>query len=178
MQRTIQFDLLWHHVKQRSPCKTHYFHGFDHWMRVLRNGRVLALHTGADPVIVELFALFHDSCRWSDGYDTGHGARGAALAKELHGDLFELDDDNFERLHYACTWHQEQDFCDDPTIGTCWDADRLDLVRVGILPDPRLLNTEFAKQLAGELNLEEELSRHYENLFRDNKTSLKSASHH
>ena len=29
----------------------------------------------------------------------------------------------------------------DPTIGTCWDADRLDLWRVGITPHARFLRT-------------------------------------
>ena len=27
----------------------------------------------------------------------------------------------------------------------CWDADRLDLLRVGIVPDPRRLCTPFAR---------------------------------
>lgn len=33
----------------------------------------------------------------------------------------------------------------DPTIATCWDADRLDLLRVGIRPDPARLVTEAAR---------------------------------
>lgn len=164
MNREIQFDLLWYHVKKHSPCKSHCFHGFDHWMRVLRNGRVLATKSGANNVIVELFALFHDSCRWSDGADPGHGARGAELAHKLRGNLYELNDTDFDLLHYACTWHQDRDFSDDPTIGTCWDADRLDLGRVGIIPDPDLLNTEFAKQLANEPLLEKALTEYYAKL--------------
>ena len=32
------------------------------------------------------------------------------------------------------------------TIQTCWDADRLDLGRVGMMPDPRFLSTEIAKR--------------------------------
>jgi hypothetical protein len=34
----------------------------------------------------------------------------------------------------------------DPLVGVCWDADRLDLWRVGIKPDPRDLSTEAAKR--------------------------------
>jgi uncharacterized protein len=34
---------------------------------------------------------------------------------------------------------------DDPTIGACWDADRLNLWRVGKTPDPRLLSTAAAR---------------------------------
>ena len=73
--------------------------------------------------------------------------------------MFDLTDDEFETLSYACTWHQDRDFSDDPTIATCWDADRLDLGRVNIIPDPALLNTAFAKQLAHELDLEASLAR-------------------
>ena len=31
-----------------------------------------------------------------------------------------------------------------PTVGTCWDADRLHLPRVSITPDPVLLSTQTA----------------------------------
>jgi uncharacterized protein len=34
----------------------------------------------------------------------------------------------------------------DPTIGVCWDADRLDLPRVGRTIQPRLLNTGAARE--------------------------------
>jgi len=33
----------------------------------------------------------------------------------------------------------------DPTVGVCWDADRLNLWRVGIRPDPRLFSKEAAR---------------------------------
>ncbi|MFT4551245.1 MAG: hypothetical protein ACI8XO_000404 [Verrucomicrobiales bacterium] len=54
-------------------------------------------------MIVELFALFHDSCRLSDGTDPGHGARGAELASKLQSEMFDLPDEDFEMLHDACT---------------------------------------------------------------------------
>jgi uncharacterized protein len=48
-------------------------HGIRHWGRVLENGRRLALLTGADLRVVELFAIFHDACRWHDALDHDHG---------------------------------------------------------------------------------------------------------
>ena len=42
----------------------------------------------------------------------------------------------------------EVEFSDDPIIGTCWDADRLDLGRVGVKPNPKLLSTERARSKA------------------------------
>jgi len=52
-------------------------HGLSHWARVLENGRRLAPLEGADTDIVELFAVFHDACRMSEGSDRGHAGRGA-----------------------------------------------------------------------------------------------------
>jgi uncharacterized protein len=37
-------------------------------------------------------------------------------------------------------------------IGACWDADRLDLTRVGIIPDPDMMSTEPGKELAAQMN--------------------------
>src|SRR6185369_16204086 len=36
-------------------------HGISHWARVLENGLRLSTETGADPNVVSLFAVFHDS---------------------------------------------------------------------------------------------------------------------
>ena len=121
-------------------------HGIRHWARVLENGTRLAGRTGADRRVVELFALFHDSRRDNDGSDPGHGARGAELAKTLHdqGDLG-LSDAQAERLCFACQRHTDGLTEADPTVATCWDADRLDLGRVYITPDPRYLCTAAAK---------------------------------
>jgi hypothetical protein len=55
---------------------------------------------------------------------------------------FDLDDPSFDLLMYACIWHTDKDFTDNITIGTCWDADRLDLGRVGIFPSPQFLSKE------------------------------------
>lgn len=32
--------------------------------------------------------------------------------------------------------------------GTCWDANRLDLDRVGVVPSPEFMSTEFGRQIA------------------------------
>jgi uncharacterized protein len=58
----------------------------------------------------------------------------------LRGRLFDLADDDFQLLHYACRWHTDEETHPDVTIRTCWDSDRLDLGRVGIVPDPDLLS--------------------------------------
>ena len=60
--------------------------------------------------------------------------------------MFDLPDDDFEVLYIACRDHTDEVTHDDVTIQSCWDADRLDLGRVGMTPDPDFLNTEFARR--------------------------------
>lgn len=120
-------------------------HGVSHWARVLENGLRLAKETGANARVVSLFAVFHDSRRINESTDPGHGRRGAAFAVELHGELFDLPDDDFDLLYEACAGHTDELTHSDVTIQTCWDSDRLDLGRVGITPLPQYLCTDFAK---------------------------------
>lgn len=124
-------------------------HGVVHWARVLENGLRIARATGADPEVVTLFALFHDSRRWNEDRDDGHGLRGGEFARSLRGTLVHLDDHRFELLFEACRLHTDGHTTGDPTLLACWDADRLDLGRVGITPDPRRLGTQAARDLLG-----------------------------
>lgn len=116
-----------------------------HWARVLENGRRLAAASGARVKVVELFAVFHDARRVNENRDPDHGRRGARLATELRGTHFELDDEDHALLIRACEAHTDSLIETDPTIQTCWDADRLDLGRVGIRPAPRFLGTPLAR---------------------------------
>ena len=93
-----------------------------------------------------LFAVFHDAGRVNEGHDDDHGERGARLAFELHDDLFVLRDADFELLYEACARHTDGLIEADITIQTCWDADRLDLGRVGIMPEPTKLCTPVARK--------------------------------
>ncbi len=120
-------------------------HGVPHWARVLENGRRLSEVTGAKKDIVELFAVFHDCQRINEGVDDGHGRRGADLARDFRGVVYELDDEAFDLLIQACALHTEGYLDGDVTLRTCWDADRLDLGRVGITPRTEKLCTEEAR---------------------------------
>lgn len=146
--QSSEYEFLWQLVSQQFHGGIDSIHGPSHWRRVEQAGLLLATRTGANTDVVRLFALFHDSKRLNDWTDEGHGARGADFASELRGKFFDLDDAAFSQLHYACVWHTDQDYTNDPTIGTCWDADRLDLGRVGSVPNPEFMCTEFGKEIA------------------------------
>lgn len=151
----MDYDSLWQMVlalpSHRFPGSVH---GPDHWRRVERNGLILASQSGANIAVVRLFALFHDSRRENENHDPDHGRRGAALARALRGKAFELSDEWMAKLEYACVWHTDLHHHEDATIATCWDADRLDLGRVGITPDPKYLNTALAKEMARHGSIE------------------------
>ena len=143
---------LWALASRRFTLGLHSLHGPDHWQRVERNGLDIAGRTsGADLLLVRLFAVLHDSHRCNEGHDPEHGPRAAAWARELSavGKYFQLDPHRLDVLCDAITYHDKGRVSDDPTVGTCWDADRLDLPRVGIRPAPRLMSTARGKHLAG-----------------------------
>ena len=146
MQTDIQ--KVWEYITSQIQGNPSSIHGPSHWRRVERNAVLLATRTQANVTVVRLFAIFHDSCRVNDGWDDGHGTRGAEYAKSLRGEIYDLADNEFDLLHYACVWHTDGTNNENSTIATCWDADRLDLGRVGIRPDPKRMCTEFGREIA------------------------------
>ena len=120
-------------------------HGLNHWGRVLENGLRIAEIEGGDITVVRLFAIFHDACRHNQTRDPGHGARGAALAETLLGNLTLVTKQQLDLLVLACREHTDGKTTADLTVQICWDSDRLDLARVSILPSPKYLCTPTAK---------------------------------
>jgi len=121
-------------------------HGIAHWARVLENGERLAEKTGAQLIVVQLFAVFHDSRRRNESFDPGHGKRGAEFARSLLGNRLLMDPGDFDLLYRACVGHTDGRIDEDITVQTCWDSDRLDLGRVGIQPVPERLCTAAARR--------------------------------
>lgn len=124
-------------------------HGAAHALEVAAAGvRLIEAGAAADPSVVLAFAILHDSQRQSEGHDPEHGARAADLAEQLAGDAHHLNDSQLELLCEALVEHDRGGISSDPTIGTCWDADRLTLRRLGIAPRARLLSTAAGRELA------------------------------
>lgn len=140
---------LLEHLRAQFALDWKGIHGAPHWARVRHNGLLIAKLTGADREVIELFALLHDARRVHDGNDSGHGIRSAELAEQLNGQFYQLETRRLGWLLKACEGHSEGYLSSNSTglanrtITACWDADRLDLGRIGVRPDMhRLCNTD------------------------------------
>jgi uncharacterized protein len=122
-------------------------HGDDHWRCVTATGLALTPHVGdVDSTLVFCFGLLHDTRRLNDAVDPGHGMRAASFARELHAaEVLSLDDNRLAVLVSALADHSNGLVSEEPTTGTCWDADRLHLPRVLIRPLPELFSTDVAR---------------------------------
>ena len=149
----LALETLLTEVRARSTGIGSHIHGETHWRTVGANGLWVAESLErADRHVILLFALLHDSMRVNDSIDPEHGPRAAAFAVELHAEgLLGTTPAQLETLRYAIFEHTNGLVSDDPTIGVCWDADRLDLPRVGIQPDPARFSTVRAHEVPPEI---------------------------
>ena len=77
-------------VLKQFKVDRHGVHGPSHWARVRYHALMIGRATGADLLVVELFAFLHDSRRLNEYVDPEHGSRAASYAKELNGIYFHL----------------------------------------------------------------------------------------
>jgi len=138
-------------------------HGPAHWARVRRFGALLAEKEGLPEdarACVEVFAWVHDLARENDGGGNKHAIDGASYVDVVVPAVFGgIRRDQLEAVRVAVRYHSDGMVADEAsatglfeglegprdlvvrTIGCCWDADRLDLPRVGIQPAPELMST-------------------------------------
>lgn len=133
-----------------KPNYNFHIHGFNHWHRVQKIGHYLCDRNGADKKVIDYFAYFHDISRKTEGSEFEHGQKSAQIIRKYFEEKereLELTQEQYNLLLEAVSNHDnENSHSDNLTVQTCWDADRLDLWRLRIVPDPDLLNTEIAKQ--------------------------------
>jgi len=91
------------------------------------------------------FALLHDCCRENESSDPDHGVRAAAFAKTLYKKEIQLPQELFDKLLFTLENHNRGMVSEDLQVGACWDADRLELGRVGIYPDAKYMSTSLGK---------------------------------
>ena len=144
----IEYAAIWDRMTVHFSLGDRSLHGPSHWRNVEHYGTQLCRLNGADETIVRLFAVFHDVERQNEGHDPEHGRRAADLVETIHGTLFEISDQQLQLLLDACKYHNDGLTSLNLTIGTCWDADRMDLPRVGIAPVPAKMSTMHGKDYA------------------------------
>lgn len=157
--RDAGMEELFDEVVEQFRLSEHGSHGPAHWERVGQFGEEIGERTpGADLKVIRLFALLHDSQRRDEWVDPGHGPRAAEYARTLVAEgWFDLTLTQKRLLFKAIREHSDGKTTTDPTIGSCWDADRLDLDRIGVTPLPELMSTAHGKLLcksmfAGDLS--------------------------
>jgi hypothetical protein len=126
------------------PFRAHH-HGAEHWRRVAEiAAELVPAVEGADPEVIEAFALLHDAKRRGPN-DSEDGPLAAEFARELHAaGKLDLDEAQLDKLAEAFADYPPRT-TDDPTVGVCWDACRLD-VRRWCQIGPRFFSTEAARQ--------------------------------
>lgn len=145
--------ILRHSITLKDPRQTH-THGVGHWWQVWETGRTLAQRVqGVDLEVVAMFALFHDAMRHGEG-DFDHGERAWYLWDDVEGSLvlagnqaYRWNPTQSAMLYEALAKHSKGERHTNPTIGVCWDADRLDLHRLGVWPRPEFISTEAGLDL-------------------------------
>lgn len=143
----IDFLALWKLASEEFKLDLASIHGLNHWRRVEGFALQMAQINGADEEIARIFAIIHDCKRENENYDPQHGLRAAILAREINDSRLFLNPKQLEILGFALENHDKGRVSPCATIGTCWDADRLDLGRVGVAPKAQFLSTGTGKLL-------------------------------
>lgn len=154
-------------VKRLEPFRKSdsILHGPAHWARVFHFGKLLSEKMSLplqQRQCIQVFAWTHDLARWDDNGGNEHAIAGAYYLDEVVPALFaHLVHDQRELIRAAIRHHADSLaaeeafhsgwFIDLPweksdllnTIGCCWDADRLDLLRLGIEPDHARMSTPY-----------------------------------
>ncbi len=129
-------------------------HGVEHWDRVAFFGMML-YKEGADSDVIQAFAYLHDSERMNNEDDINHGQRASKLIDMIRRTkLSTMSDEQIAKLKRACELHTIERKTDDLTIDICFDADRMDLLRVGIMPNPERMATQRGAELVSDPDYE------------------------
>jgi hypothetical protein len=77
-----------------------------------------------------------------------HGQRSAQFVLELKQIELEFLNDEQVNLLWFCKNHNDGIISDNVTIGTCFDSDRIELIRCGMVPKPSLMSTKTGIRIA------------------------------
>ena len=150
MDRTKLNDFIDFALQNNEHARRSYLHGLSHWERVETFGLLMAeMCPEADKEVISWFAYTHDSMRKDDGACVEHGPDAAELVDKVRDTyMSELSDEQIRVLKMACYYHTFEKNTEDITADICLDADRLDLTRCGIQPNPLMMASSVGSELA------------------------------
>lgn len=140
-------DKIIERIHQGLHISSNSIHAESHWKRVAAFGEYIAKKEKLNKHLMRLFAYFHDSKRFNDSVDPKHGPRAAEYIKTFTLTELGLNKNERNQLIFACRYHTYEEKTEDIDVLACWDSDRLDLPRVGIVIDPDRLFTKTAKNI-------------------------------
>ena len=149
----IYIETLREYAMEHTKLGIYSIHGIGHWDRVADKAESL-MNKDVDMLVVKAFAYIHDVEREDEDEDPYHGARAAWLVDKIRSTVLRfLNDKQIEQLKKACKLHTSKWKTEDATVNACFDADRLDLGRVGITPNPDKMATSEGQIIAKKLAL-------------------------
>lgn len=136
---------------EHTKMNVNSIHGLGHWDRVAKYAEDLST-ADVDLLVVKAFAYVHDVERKNENCDPQHGPRATVLVDEIRSTVLGfLNDKEIQQLKEACRLHTTTLRTEDATVNACFDADRLDLGRVGISPKPDKMATVQGRILAEKM---------------------------
>jgi uncharacterized protein len=152
--KRLEIEKLRRFSASRWPEDLGTTHGVEHWDRVAFFGMML-YQEGADSDVIQAFAYLHDSERMNNEDDINHGKRASELIDLIRRtELRGMSNEQIAKLKRACELHTIERKTGDLTIDICFDADRMDLLRVGIMPKPERMATQRGAELISDPDYE------------------------
>jgi len=126
-------------------CSGLVVHGMAHLRRVAYTAGRIAGATGENVEGAIVAGFLHDCARTDEGGGNSHAHASAEIARELMGRFYPHLD--MGRLCEGIARHADGTATADLLIGSIWDADRLDLRRLGIHVEADMLSTALARRI-------------------------------
>jgi len=120
-------------------------HGLPHLRNVSYTAGRIASAVNEDIEAAVVAGFLHDCARQDDNGGREHAYESALMARGIiqeHYPHLEV-----ERLYACIALHADGKVTEDMLIGSVWDADRLDLARIGIEVREEFLSTLIAKRI-------------------------------
>lgn len=119
-------------------------HDLYHALRVIENGFIISDFNKSNRTIIVIYSIFHDIYSWKCS-DRIKASEESANLIIKYRDHINATDEEINKAFTACLNVYKSKKSDDLDIGSCYDADMLDLIRKNIYPEQKEMNTKIGK---------------------------------